>query len=51
MPTPNNPTAPEREKRCGCWWNPGTGYFEPCCQQHEDEYVEYLKKKYEDPTR
>ncbi len=28
---------------CGCGVNPDSGYFEPCCQEHEWEYVAYLE--------
>lgn len=30
---------------CECWHNPETGLFEPCCQQHEWDYVDYLEKQ------
>lgn len=30
--------------QCGCFTNPDTGYFEPCCEMHEQEYVEYLEQ-------
>lgn len=28
---------------CGCFHNQETGHFEPCCQEHEWEYVAYLE--------
>lgn len=31
-------------KNCGCYWNRETGYFEPCCEQHEQEYVAHLEE-------
>lgn len=29
---------------CHCFHNQDTGHFEPCCQQHELEYVAYLER-------
>ncbi len=34
-------------KHCLCLWNSETGYFEPCCEAHEQEYVEYLEREKE----
>lgn len=30
---------------CGCFRNPDTGFFEPCCEEHEREYVDYLEEQ------
>lgn len=30
---------------CLCLYDSDTGYFNACCQQHEDEYVTYLQQQ------
>jgi len=32
-------------RKCACFWNSETGYFEPCCEAHEQEYVAHLESK------
>ena len=37
--------AQSEKPLCQCFYNPETGYFEPCCEAHEQEYVKYLRRQ------
>ena len=28
------------EAPCVCWWNPETGFFEACCDEHQQQFAQ-----------
>lgn len=30
---------------CTCMYDPDTGYFNPCCIRHEEEYMAFLVRQ------
>lgn len=43
METKALPSVGELKPRCGCFWDRETGNFEPCSDEHQQEYVEHLQ--------
>jgi len=34
---------PEPNEECGCVYDADTGYFNPCCLRHEQEYLDFMQ--------